>query len=123
MKLSLVLTIASVYLGLVGLGYLISPEFISLGAIDASASDQLKMFARISSSAFLGIAVLNWMARNSDKSNARDAIVMGNTVGFALAAVLGVWMIVQGAPTGAWGFLAINVLVLIGFLMSGRAGN
>ncbi len=121
MKLNLVLTISAIYMGLVGLGYLLSPATLSFGVVDASASAVLTAFLRIPASTFLGIAVLNWMARNAEASKARDAIALGNTVGFGLAAVLSVWGALIGSSPIGWVFVVINLLFAVGFFWTGRA--
>lgn len=122
MKLNTVLSISAIYMALVGLGYLVSPAALSLGAVDASASPVLTAFLRIPASTFLGIAVLNWMARNAEASKARDAIALGNTVGFALAAILSVWSVLIGGSPIEWVFVVINLLFAVGFFWTGRAG-
>ena len=99
MNLKTVLTVSAIYMALVGLGYLLSPVALSLGAVDASASAALMNYLRLPASTFLGIAVINWMARNSEASKARDAIAFGNTVGFGQAAVLSVWATLAGGST------------------------
>jgi hypothetical protein len=45
----------------------------------------------------LGIAVLNWTARNVGPSTARNAIILGNIVGFGAIAALDVWGLFSGA--------------------------
>ena len=64
MKLNILLTIAAIYMGLVGLGLIFG------------------------GSPLLGIAVLNWQTRNAEPSAARDAVILGNIVGLAVIAAL-----------------------------------
>ena len=57
----------------------------------------------------LGIAVLNWMARNADPSGARKAIVLGNIVGFACVTAMDIWGVFSGgARPAAKLFLVIH---------------
>ena len=122
MKLNTLFSIAAVYMGVVGLGFLLAPEAISLGIVSAGASAALLGYLRIPTGAFLGIAVLNWMARNAEASTARNAILFANTVGFALAGVLGVLSVLSGAPVTALVFAAINLVFAIAFFWTGK-GN
>jgi len=88
MRPKLILTIAAIYLGVVGLGLLLAPTYTVLG-LDANVSSLVVAQLRAMSDTFIGIAVLNWTARNAEASKARDAIFLGNTVGFSMSAVLG----------------------------------
>ena len=76
---------------------------------------------RIISSTFIGIAVLNWAARNADASKARDAIFLGNTVGFGLAAILGIIATLATGQALGWIFVVIAGLFAVGFFIVGRA--
>ena len=78
MALRILLSIAAVYMALVGLGFIFAPQAIGIGAVPADASDALIAYLRLFGSPFLGIAVLNWTARNVGPSRARNAIILGN---------------------------------------------
>ena len=73
--LKVVLTISAIYLTVLGLGLMLVPRQIGIDAVPADASPALVAYLRIFSGPFLGIAVLNWMARKAPPSPARDAIV------------------------------------------------
>lgn len=122
MKLSLVLTISAVYMGLIGLGFLLSPAAMSFGVVDATATPALIAMLRLQASTFIGIAVLNWMARNAEASKARDAIVLGSIVGFGLGVILLLWGALSGGPAAGWVFALINLLLAAAFFWTGRAG-
>ncbi|HEX6439480.1 MAG TPA: hypothetical protein VF182_20360, partial [Candidatus Binatia bacterium] len=70
-------------MALVGLGLMFAPQRFGVGAAATDASAALVAYLRLFGSPFLGIAVLNWMARNAEPSTARNAIILGNMVGFA----------------------------------------
>jgi hypothetical protein len=53
-------------------------------------------FLRIFAGPCVGIAVLNWMARNTAPSPARDAIVLANIVGFGCVTATDVWGVSSG---------------------------
>jgi hypothetical protein len=58
----------------------------------------------------LGIAVLNWLARDAAPSPARNAIILGNLVGFGCVAANDVWGVFSGeARPIAKLFLAIHL--------------
>lgn len=111
-----VLSLSAVYMALVGLGMLLAPSFMSLGLI--TTPEGLNVL-RIDASMAVGIALLNWFARGSDASKARDAILLGNTVGFSMAAVVGLVLALMGGPVEAWGFVAINLVIAALFLIVG----
>ena len=125
MKPKLLLTISAIYMGLVGLGYLLAPSTMLVsnvlssaqgGILDATLNTGLRGLA----SNFFGFAVLNWVARNTEASKAREAIFISNTVGFGLAAVLnGVAAMSVGLAAG-WVVAGINLLFAIVFFFTGR---
>lgn len=119
MKPNLLLSIAAIYMGLLGLSQLISPAFSY--NLDAGASATLIALLRGNASTFFGIAVLDWFARNADASRARDAILLGNTVGFGLATILGIFSMLAGGPVVGWVFVVINLLLSVAFFVVGRA--
>ena len=54
---------------------------IGIDDVPADASPALIAYLLIFGGPTLGIAVLNWMARNAEPSTASTAIVLGNVVG------------------------------------------
>src|SRR5688572_578516 len=96
MKLKAVLIASAIYLGLIGLGVLFVPRYFGIGAIPPDASPALIAFIRIFAGPCLGIAALNWMARSTEPSPARDAIVLANIVGFGCVTAVDVWGVVSG---------------------------
>jgi hypothetical protein len=91
MKLKVVLSIAAAYMALVGVGIMFVPHQFGVGAVPADASPALIAFLRIFGGPCVGIAVLNWVARDAEPSSARNAIVLANMVGFACVAAMDVW--------------------------------
>ena len=59
MKLSTLLTIASIYMATVGLGFILFPEAFGRGALPTDASPALISYLRLWGSPLLGIAVLD----------------------------------------------------------------
>jgi hypothetical protein len=122
MNLKTVLIASAIYLGLVGFGVLFVPRYFGIGAIPPDAPPALIAFLRIFAGPCLGIAVLNWMARDAEPSPARNAIVLANIVGFGCVTAVDVVGVFSGdARQLAKAFLAIHLLFTIAFVMAGRA--
>ncbi len=120
MKPSNLFSTAAIYLALVGLGFLLIPGILTFGALGATPAvivAELRQYG----GALLGIAVLNWVARNAEPSRARDGIFLGNTVGFGLVAIGGILRQLSGAVAVGWVFVLINILFAVSFFMVGRA--
>src|SRR3989304_8941737 len=89
-------------------------------APDAPASLVAKL--RLPGSLFLAFAVMNWFARNSDASSARDAIFIGNTAAFVFITIVDFLItIIPGANLSNWIFIAIDLFFVFAFFMAGRA--
>lgn len=122
MKLKTVLTISSIYLGLLGIGLLLFPRQFGIDAVPADASPALLALMRLFGGPMVGIAVMNWMARDAEPSATRDAIVTGNLVGFALVTVNDIWGVLSGeARPQARVFLVIHLLLTVAFVLARRA--
>jgi hypothetical protein len=110
----MLLSIASIYMALVGLGLIFAPQSFGVGAVPTDASSALIAYLRLFGSPFLGIAVLNWMARN--------AIILGNIVGFAAIAALDLWGLSSGARPLTKVFAIVHLLFAVAFIWVGRMG-
>lgn len=120
MKPSILFSPAAIYLALVGLGFLFVPGILTFGALGATPAvivAELRQYG----GALLGIAVLNWVAKDAEPSKTRDGISLGNTVGFGLVAIGGVIRQLSGAVAVGWVFVLINILFAVSFFMVGRA--
>jgi len=120
MKPKVMFTIAAIYMGLLGILLVASPSMAFGLAPDAPPSLIAKL--RLPGSLFLAFAVMNWFARNSDASSARDAIFIGNTMAFAFVAI-GDFLItiIPGAEPSGWVFVVIDLFFAIAFFVVGRA--
>ena len=121
MQLGVLLRIAAVYLALVGLGLIFAPRAFGVGAVPPDASAALIAFLRLWGSPLLGIAVLDWLARDAEPSRARDAIILGNTVGFAAIAAVDVWGSFGGGRPVHQVFAIVHLLFAAAFVWAGRA--
>lgn len=122
MALRILLSIAAIYMAFVGLGFIFAPQAIGMGAVPTNASDALIAYLRLFGSPFLGIAVLNWTARNAEPSTARHAIILGNMVGFGAIAALDMWGLFSGARQLTKVFAILHLLFAIAFIWVGRMG-
>lgn len=122
MQLKVVLSIAAAYMALVGIGMMFVPHQFGIGAVPADASPALIAFLRIFGGPCIGIAVLNWVSRGAEPSSARNAIILGNAVGFACVAATDVWgVFTGGARPIAKLFLVIHLSMAIAFVLQWRA--
>ena len=120
MKLSLLLRIAAIYLALMGLGLIFTPQAFGNGAVPADASAALIAYLRLFGAPLLGIAAVDWKARNAEPSTTRDAIVLGNIVGFAAIGAVDVWGLLSGARPVTVVFAVIHWLFAVAFIWAGR---
>ena len=123
MKVSLLLTIAAVYGAIFGLLLLLVPDLILSGvfganAVPAAIIGNIRGYGGV----LIGVAVVNWFARNSDPSQARDAILLGMFVGFLALTLTGILRVFGGAPAiGGLVTLVLNALLAVAFGVVGKA--
>ena len=121
MKLRTVLTISAVYLAVLGVGFMFAPEQTGIGAVPPDPPPALVAYLRIFGGPMLGIAVLNWLARDAEPSTALNAIVLANIVGFGCVTAMDIWGVLSGdARPVAKGFLVVHLLLTIGFVTARR---
>jgi uncharacterized membrane protein len=124
MKLRALLTVSAIYQAIVGVGIMLVPRQFGIGAVPPDASPALIHFLRIFGGPMLGIAVLNWMARNEEPSTARNAIVLANIVGFGCVTLVDVWgVFTGGARPIAKLFLVIHLLLTAAFVVAWRTNR
>lgn len=121
MQLKLVLTVSAIYLAVLGVGFMFAPREIGIEAVPADASPALIAYLRVFGGPFLGIAVLNWMARKAAPSPMRNAIVLANIIGFGCVAAMDIWAVFSGGARQAQKlFLVIHLLMTVAFVVVGR---
>jgi len=120
MKPKLLLTLGSIWIALIGLLMLITPA--AGWYLDEGTSALAMKNLHVPASLYFGLVVVNWFARNAEASKARDAIFLGNTVGFGLWAILAaLTVLTPGANPVGWGIVTINLVFAIAFFVVGRA--
>ena len=119
MKYNTLLTLAAIYLGLVGLGLLFAPVAMEMGLLSGPAAvlDELRGYG----GTLIGIAVINFFSRNSESSKAKNAVFLGNTFGFGLVTITGIIQQTHGAPKVGWLFAVIHAAFAVSFFIAGRA--
>jgi uncharacterized membrane protein len=121
MKLKAVLTVSAIYQAIVGVGMMFVPRQFGIDAVPPDAPPPRIAFLRIFGGPMLGIAVLNWMARNAEPSTTRNAIVLANIVGFGCVTLMDVWGVFSGgARPIAKLFLVIHLLLTVAFVVAWR---
>ena len=120
MKPNVLLTISAIYVALVGLGMLFVPQAL---IFSGSAGTPMGVFFALRSCgcSLLGVAVMNWMARNAEASKSRDAILVGNTVAYALAVIVFLINVFSGGAALVWVYVIISALFAVAFYVVGRA--
>ena len=123
MKLNFLLMISAIYMALLGIGFVLIPQFIGIGAVPVDASPALIAYLRVFGSTFIGIGVLNWSAREAEPSTARNAIILANIAGFGLAAILDFIGVLSGGRQMALIFAFIHLLFTLAFIWSWRVNS
>ena len=101
---------------------MLAPQQTGVGAVPPDPSPALLAYLRVFGGPMLGIAVMNWLARNAGPCSARDAIVVGNIVGFACVTSMDIWAVVSGGERAVQKlFLVIHLLMTLAFVVAGRA--
>ena len=116
------LTVSAIYLAVLGVGFMLVPLQIGIDAVPPDASPALIAYLRIFGGPVLGVAALNWLARNAEPSAARNAIILGNIVGFGCVTLMDVWGVFSGgARPVAKLFLVIHLLMTVAFVVAACA--
>ena len=114
-KLSNLLAIAAVIGAVFGVAFVVaSGPLLSIYGITLDKAGTL--VAQLFGALLIGIATLNWFARNVTEPEARQAVVLGNLVGD----VIGFVVILLGQLAGianalGWSNVAIYLLLALGF--------
>jgi hypothetical protein len=118
------LTLSAIYLAIVGLALMLVPLRFGVGAVPPDASSELIALLRLLGGPFLGIAVLNWLSRDLDRSKALDVILIANIVGFGSVAANDVWGVTSGeARELAKVFLIVHLLFTLAFVAALRVAR
>jgi hypothetical protein len=114
-KLSNLLVIAAVIGAVFGVGFVVASGTL-LGIYGITLDKAGTLVAQLFGALLIGLATLNWLARNVTDPEARQAVVLGNLVGD----VVGFVVILIGQLAGVanalgWSNVAIYLLLALGF--------
>jgi hypothetical protein len=110
------LVLSALYLAAIGLALMLFPLQFGVGAVPADAPGELVALLRLLGGPFLGIAVLNWLARDAAPASGLRAVLVANLVGFGAVAANDVWGVASGeAREIARVFLVVHLLFAAAF--------
>ena len=115
MKFNTFLAIAAVLAVLYGLGFLLIPAQ-TLGLYGITLDENGLFVARYLGSAFLGVAVITWMARNLTAREALRPVILGDFVISLTGLVVAVWDVFAGDGNAlSWATVVIYLFLALGF--------
>jgi hypothetical protein len=118
------LLLSSLYLAAVGIALMFFPRQFGVGAVPTDSAPELIALLRVLGGPFLGIAVLNWLTRDSQPSAVLRAVLLANLVGFGAVAANDVWGVATGeARELAKLFLVIHLLFTLAFALALRIAS
>jgi hypothetical protein len=115
MRLNNLLVVAAIIAGVFGVAFVIaSGPLLALYGVTLDKAGTL--VAQLFGALLIGLAVINWFARNVTDPDARQAVVFGNLAGDAVGFVV----ILIGQLAGitnalGWSSVAIYLLLALGF--------
>lgn len=114
------LSLSALYLAAVGVALMAFPLQFGVGAVPEDASGELVALLRLLGGPFLGIALLNWLSRDSG-SLARRPVLLANMLGFGAVAANDVWGVASGeARELAKVFLIVHLAFAAAFVAAAR---
>ncbi len=115
------LVLSALYLAAIGLMLILIPLRFGVGAVPPDASPALIALLRLLGGPFLGIAALNWLARDEAPSPALRAILTANLIGFGAVAANDIHGVTSGeARELAKAFLVVHLAFTIAFFVALR---
>jgi hypothetical protein len=115
MKFNTFLAIAAILAALYGLGFLLIPaQTVGFYGITLDINGQF--VGRYLGSAFLGVAVLTWLARSLTSQEALRPIILGDLVISVTGLVVAVWDVFAGDGNAlSWATVVIYLFLTVGF--------
>lgn len=119
----LTLTLAALYMALVGLALMFFPIQFGRDAVPTDAAPELLALLRLLGGPFLGVAVLNWLSRDAQPPTLR-IVLLANIVGFGAVAANDIWGVASGeARDIAKLFLVVHLLFTSAFVAAAVRGS
>ena len=115
MKTNTFFQVAAVLAGLFGLAFLLAPvQTMSMYGVTLDPSGQF--IGRYLGSAFLGVAITTWFARNNQGSEAFRAVLLGNFVLSLTGFIVALFDVFTGIGNAlVWSTVVIYLLLGAGF--------
>lgn len=115
MKRSTFMAIAALLAVVFGLGFILVPaQLMSIYGITLATAGQ--WVGRYLGSAFLGIGVLTWLARNAEPGEGLRAVVLGDLVLSVLGLVVAILDAISGLGNAlVWSTVVIYLFLTVGF--------
>ena len=109
-------TASSLYMGAVGLALMAVPMQFGIGAVPGNASSELIALLRLLGGPFLGISLLNWLARRETEDAPLRPILIANFIGFLSVAANDLVGVISGTarPVAAY-FLVVHAVFALAF--------
>lgn len=118
------LILSALYLLAVGLGLMLVPLQFGIGAVPPDSPPELIALLRLLGGPFLGIAALNWLARDAAPSTTLRAVLIANIVGFGAVAANDIHGVVTGeARAVAKLFLIVHLGFTLAFVAVARGSS
>ncbi len=118
MKVRTFLTVSAVILGLFGLAMILMPEKMA-DNFGFEISNLGRVLFRDLGATLLGVAAINWLARDVTDTAGLRAVILGNLVLQVIETIVNVADISQDyMGSSAWGGVALHVILGAGFAYS-----
>jgi hypothetical protein len=118
MKVRTFLTVSAVVLGIFGLAMILMPEKMA-DNFGFEISNLGRVLFRDLGATLLGVAAINWLARDVTDTTGLRAVILGNFVLQVIATIVNVADIAQDyMGSSAWGGVALHAILAVGFAYS-----
>ncbi len=115
MKLSVLFTINAVVATLFGLAFVLIPAS-GLAPYGIEANSETIAMSRLFGAALIGFGLITWFARNSEDSDARQAIVLGLFLSEIVGVIVALQMQISGVVnTLGWSTVVIYLFFAVGY--------
>jgi hypothetical protein len=122
MKLNVMFIVAAIYVIVIGLTALLSPEAATVGMLTAASPGFLFMAVRFWGVSYIGLGLIAWLVRNAEASKARDGVALGFTLFFALQALTSLYgQFTDTSVSTHWIMASLQALIAVGFFLAGKA--
>ena len=113
MKVSNLFLISAIVMFVLGLALFFVPGTF-LGLFTTAVSPEAEAVGRLLGGVLLGWGVLDWLVKNTHKSEARDAVVLAKFSTWTLALIAALWVQISGVFTSfGWVIVLMDLLFVL----------